>query len=92
MPSTLVGVLSYVCRKLKRLILIMLSLNLVVHAVMTNLLLFPPAEPLVALLRSRIVPFFTQVVHFRSTQSAYHWTFVNVYGPCQGDQRVAFIQ
>ena len=35
---------------------------------------------------------FALVTRFRSTQSAQTWTLVNVYGPCQGDQRQQFIQ
>ena len=34
---------------------------------------------------------FALVTHFKSTQSAQCWTLVNVYGPCQGEQRNHFI-
>lgn len=34
---------------------------------------------------------FALVTHFQSTQSAQHWILVNVYGPCQGEQRILFI-
>ena len=35
---------------------------------------------------------FSLITCFRSTQSAQTWTLVNVYGPCQGEQRANFIQ
>jgi exonuclease III len=35
---------------------------------------------------------FALVTRFRSTQSAQNWTLVNIYGPCQGEQRNNFIQ
>ena len=34
---------------------------------------------------------FALVTWFQSTQSAHFWTLVNVYGPCQGVNRVNFI-
>ena len=34
---------------------------------------------------------FALVTRFQSTQSAHFWTLVNVYGPCQGESRVNFI-
>ena len=34
---------------------------------------------------------FALVTRFKSTQSAQCWTLVNVYGPCQGEQREHFI-
>ena len=33
---------------------------------------------------------FALVIKFCSTQSAQEWTLVNIYGPCQGDSRVAY--
>jgi hypothetical protein len=30
-------------------------------------------------------------LHFTSTQSSQAWTLVNVYGPCHGDKRNAFV-
>jgi exonuclease III len=35
---------------------------------------------------------FALSVHFTSTQSSQSWTLVNVYGPCTGEHREAFIQ
>ena len=34
---------------------------------------------------------FALVTRFKSTQSAHCWTLVNVYGPCQGEQRDNFV-
>lgn len=31
-------------------------------------------------------------VEFTSTQSGHHWKLVNVYGPCQGEQRTTYTQ
>ena len=33
---------------------------------------------------------FALVVEFTSNQSSSKWKLINVYGPCQGDQRVSF--
>ena len=35
---------------------------------------------------------FALSVYFTSTQSAQSWTLVNIYGPCQGEQRDIYIK
>jgi hypothetical protein len=35
---------------------------------------------------------FALSVHFTSTQSSHSWTFVNIYGPCNGEHINTFVQ